>query len=1343
MKRTTVLAILFVVAMLLVSLWSGSGSSSAKGEKKKNPSGESRTRGKEKKASGNNSRNNPDSSRDNHRTSAGGKRFSTTAQKSDEQDGDDPDLPPGMRGQISEADYLIAREQFVARLRGWDPSRPFDPRARSKAIQQMEQQEAQRPTKYSLSASGGVGPTVGPSWLELGPNPIPDGQTSPVNPVSGRVSAIAVDPTDPNKVYVGAAQGGVYRSLDGGATWTPIFDNAQTLAIGSLTLDAPNGRLWVGTGEANGSLDSFAGVGLYRIENVNTTADLFGPINPSITNGITYNAFNGRSITKILIVPGDPNTLLVGAAGGSIGIGGSSPFGNTIPPLGLRGLYKLTNATAAPASVVATRIKVSPDPTVVVNNCFDTPCTGNRNVTDMVFDLSDPTGNTLVVWLNGTAVMNDGGIYRSTNVLSGSPTFTQAFVSTAASTPNARGIFAVVQRAPSPALIYEASGESSSGTLCTQTTQFGALRRSTDGGQTWSSKLNGGGGFCGGQCFYNIGIDVVAGATTATDKILLGGNVSSANCQKLQSTSLDGANTAFTSIANSGVHADAHAIKIAPSNNQIVYRGDDGGIFKSIDGGDTWSSLNNSTFRATQFQSIALHPIDRNFSLGGTQDNGTLRLLTGGLWNTSEGGDGGYALIDQNAVNNTAVTMYHTFFNLTGMGIGFSRTTMAGDDMWPSNHGCGSNYTANGITCTDSVNFYAPMALGPGNPNTLYFGTDRLYRSIDTGLNMPLVSQGPFVQVCNIPPCPPNPLTNVPVSSIGISPQADGYRLVGLDNGALFYTTTASSTLTSLDPVGGGSSIPDLYVARVVFDPNNRRTAFISLGGYAGGTTGTQSHVWKVSNLDTTPVLTPINGSGGNILPDVPVNAFAVDPLNSNYLYAGTDIGVYNSTDGGANWSPYGTGLPRVAVFDMAIQAPNRVLRIATHGRGMWETSVLSPAPSTVQFSGPASVGVTESETSVTVTVTRSGDISFPASVNYATSDTAGATNCNALGTGVASSRCDYVSKAGTLNFAANEASKDILIPLIDDSYAEGPESFTVNLSNAAGSGVTLGSPSTVTITINDSGDAGGANPIDATNFFVREQYIDFFSREPDASGFSFWTNQINSCGSDAACIRLRRINVSAAFFVSVEFQNSGYLVERLYKVAYGDATGNSTTNGAHTLTVPIVRLNEFLTDTQAIGRGVIVNAPGWDTLLESNKQALIDDFVSRSRFTTDYPSSMTALDFVDKLNTRAGLPLSTAEHDQLVADLNSGAKTRAQVLRAVAEDPDLYSSEFNRAFVLMQYFGYLRRNPNDAPETLMDYSGYDFWLKKLNAFGGNYVNAQMVQAFLDSDEYRRRFGAP
>ena len=116
--------------------------------------------------------------------------------------------------------------------------------------------------------------------------------------------------------------------------------------------------------------------------------------------------------------------------------------------------------------------------------------------------------------------------------------------------------------------------------------------------------------------------------------------------------------------------------------------------------------------------------------------------------------------------------------------------------------------------------------------------------------------------------------------------------------------------------MGAGSAIPDFYVGRFAFDPANKNTVYMALGNYSGGTAATQSHLWKITNLNTTPVLTGLNGTGANILPDVPVNGFVVDPLIPANLYAGTDIGVYSSIDGGANWLPFGTGLPRVAVFD-------------------------------------------------------------------------------------------------------------------------------------------------------------------------------------------------------------------------------------------------------------------------------------------------------------------------------------------------------------------------------------------------------------------------------------------
>ncbi len=279
----------------------------------------------------------------------------------------------------------------------------------------------------------------------------------------------------------------------------------------------------------------------------------------------------------------------------------------------------------------------------------------------------------------------------------------------------------------------------------------------------------------------------------------------------------------------------------------------------------------------------------------------------------------------------------------------------------------------------------------------------------------------------------------------------------------------------------------------------------------------------------------------------------------------------------------------------------------------------------------------------------------------------------------------------------------------------------------------------------NNSGCLGTAapagNPIDKTDFFVRQHYADFLGRTADQQGLDFWTRQITDCGNDAVCIEVRRVNVSASFFLSIEFKETGYLVERTYKTAYGDTTGISTFQGTHNISVPIVRFSEFLTDTGEIGKGVIVGQPGWPEALEANKVNYFNRFVQTSRFTSKYPSTIVPASFVHSLNVNAGSPLTAAEEAQLTVEHTTGGKSRAQVLRQIAEHPNLANAEINRAFVLMQYFGYLRRNANDTPDS--DYSGYDFWLTKLIQFNGNYVSAEMVKAFLTSTEYRRRFGTP
>jgi len=181
-----------------------------------------------------------------------------------------------------------------------------------------------------------------------------------------------------------------------------------------------------------------------------------------------------------------------------------------------------------------------------------------------------------------------------------------------------------------------------------------------------------------------------------------------------------------------------------------------------------------------------------------------------------------------------------------------------------------------------------------------------------------------------------------------------------------------------------------------------------------------------------------------------------------------------------------------------------------------------------------------------------------------------------------------------------------------------------------------------------------------------------------------------------------------------------------------------------HQRSVPIVTFNQFLPDAQEIGQGVVVDQTGWETVLENNKQAFANQFVQRSRFTNAFPSTMTPTQFVTQLFANAGVIPSSSDRNGAIDEFGSATNTgdvaaRARALRDAAENSILQQQEFKRAFVLMQYFGCRRRNPNDAPDS--DYSGYDFWLTKLNQFNGNFVNAEIVKAFLSSTEYRQRFG--
>ena len=359
---------------------------------------------------------------------------------------------------------------------------------------------------------------------------------------------------------------------------------------------------------------------------------------------------------------------------------------------------------------------------------------------------------------------------------------------------------------------------------------------------------------------------------------------------------------------------------------------------------------------------------------------------------------------------------------------------------------------------------------------------------------------------------------------------------------------------------------------------------------------------------------------------------------------------------------------------------------------------------SEIQLSSAASSS-SEADGSVAITVTRNGNTSTAATVGYATSDTASLTECTVTN-GVASSRCDYATSIGTVNFAAGEASKNIFIPIVNDGYAEGNETFSITLSHPVGA--TLGSFTTATVTIQDNESVNGANPLDQVDFFIEQHYMDFLGRNAEPAGLAGWRNVLNNCGTTVAepC---DRIEVSAGFFRSPEFQSRGYFIYRFYSSV-----------GA----IPLY--DQFMPDFAKVS-GFLSDAQ-----LEANKVAFVNEFMARSVFQNKYSSTFgNPTAYVDSLLATVGLPGHPSRQtwiNQLTA--SNTTDTRGQVLRALVESQQVYDKYYNEAFVIMQYFGYLRRTAD---------ASYLDWINTMNQTGGDY--RIMINGFLNSAEYRRRFG--
>jgi photosystem II stability/assembly factor-like uncharacterized protein len=430
----------------------------------------------------------------------------------------------------------------------------------------------------------------------------------------------------------------------------------------------------------------------------------------------------------------------------------------------------------------------------------------------------------------------------------------------------------------------------------------GFMATTTNGGSSWSSitvpgpSYSGASNYAGTQAWY----DNILAVDPNNQNTLYAGGIDFWKSTDGGSSWTQKTNWYVQGGAPPYVHADHHAIAFDPSNSNILYLGTDNGIFKTTDGGNTWTNLHNNIY-TTQFYYGAVDPVSNKY-YGGTQDNGTLKSTGSTTWSVIMGGDGGATEIDFNNTN----TIYMEYVNLA-----FFKSTDGGSSFFKAMTGipAGPNFWDG---TTDRTLFISPFSMDPNSSSTIVAGTYRVFRTTDGASNWNAVSTDLTGDGSGS--------NGAKVSTVVVASGNSSVIYAGCSNGKVKVTTNTGSSWTDVS-----SGLPTLYCTRIAIEPNNSSTAFATFSGFSAG-----QKVYKTTNSGSS--WTNISGN----LPNIPVNCIVVDPSSANNLIVGTDLGIFVSNNGGSSWVKRNDGMANVPVADLDYRSSDGNVFAATHGRGMF-----------------------------------------------------------------------------------------------------------------------------------------------------------------------------------------------------------------------------------------------------------------------------------------------------------------------------------------------------------------------------------------------------------------------